>query len=137
MLSDLITSLRGPRSLPKLAKACGLSMRTVAGLSRGESVRLNTLRQIASKCHCSDSQWKELLLAWIRLEIGEEDFQNLDIQAATTNSDTKKLINQFSRLNTDDQASVLKTLERRELLNCLADLNKVYDNLAKPTKRKP
>ena len=101
----------------------------------GESVKLSSLRKIAKACNLSEPDYLRLVIAWIRLEIGDKDFRRLSIQIAPNLKDASVLKEQndaevlrlFHLLADSDQNQIVKAMQRNKVLNCLPSINSMWD----------
>jgi transcriptional regulator with XRE-family HTH domain len=71
-LSNKIKLLRGDRSAEDIAKEVGVSRESFYRIERGGSVKLSTLKQIATALRVPESDWLELLVAWLKSEAGPD-----------------------------------------------------------------
>jgi DNA-binding XRE family transcriptional regulator len=138
-LSNKLRLLRGERSAEDAAKQVGLSRESFYRIERGGSVKLDTLRQIATGLKLSQSDWLELLIAWLKNEAGA-DKDHIWIESRNPpKSDVRDsaeaqlalLVQRFNELNPEERRQILLVMERPEARRALAALNKLYDSLRK------
>ena len=139
-LGERIQSLRGKRTFLAFAKSTGVSHQTLFGVERGQSTKIDTLKRIAKACGVKDRDWADLLVLWIRTELGEEDFCRLEITPALGREDSRPkgeptdvgqiILKEFFRLSNLDQAQLLKVMARPKVRACLPAINSVYDDPA-------
>lgn len=145
-LSEKISRLQGDLTQEQMAKRCGVSRNVFSYLAKGQSVKLSTLRKIANAFQLSRSAWLDLLIAWIRAEIGEEDFRDLIVRRADAlheggmlhdaeQKQEEALLKHFALLSEAEQQEILKTMQRQEVLNCLPPINLVWDRFDGPQKQ--
>ncbi len=145
-LSEKINRLQGDLTQEQMARRCGVSRNVFSYLAKGQTVKLSTLRKIANAFELTRAAWLDLLIAWIRAEIGEEDFKDLIVRRSeTANEDgmlhdaeqkqEEILLKHFSLLSEAEQAEVVKTMQRQEVLNCLPPINQVWDRFESPKKQ--
>lgn len=136
-LGNKIRLLRGDLSQAEFADKVKLSLRTICKLEAGESVRLDTIQQIARACQLEESDRLQLTITWFRLEVGE-DFHKLVIEIkgkerGLAMKDADYLPGKIQVLLNDvprkQQEQIYLALQRPEILNCLRGLNELYDSL--------
>lgn len=141
-LGNRIRELRKGRSQSEFAAQARLSLRTICKLEAGESVRLKTLQQVLKALHLPESVRLELILLWLKLELGD-DFSKLEIRvrepAANTLRESDHLLGQLqvalAELPRKFQEQLLVTTQRPEILRCLLHLNDLYDTLRRAKSR--
>ena len=145
-LSEKISRLQGDLTQEQMAKRCGVSRNVFSYLAKGQSVKLSTLRKIANAFQLSRTAWLDLLIAWIRAEIGEDDFRELVVRRSETahegdllhdaeQKQEESLLKHFSLLSESEQEEIMKTMQRQEVLNCLPSINRVWDRFEAPKKQ--
>jgi transcriptional regulator with XRE-family HTH domain len=135
-LGNRIRSLREDLSQPAFARKVGLSLRTICKLEAGEPASLRTIERIARSSRLSEGERLNLIVAWLKLELGE-DFQKLSVEIKDHKSvslkDEHQLAAKIQVLISDiprkQQEQVCLALQRPEVLGCLATLNALYDSL--------
>jgi hypothetical protein len=95
---------------------------------------LSTLSLIAKKCEVSPGQWIELLIGWIRAEIGEENFSLLNVKPATlpwasgAKPKAEALFSElFASLSSHDQRQIIVAMIRKPVLSGLPGLNRAVE----------
>jgi hypothetical protein len=137
-LSERIRNLRGNRTVLDFAKVTDVSRGALKDAEDGKSIRLSTLKKIAKACDTDHSSWISLLISWIRVEVGEENFQNIDVRPATLEVDhllpgSKEvsfgfmLEMIFRHLSSRDQVEIFKAMTRPAVRECLTAINRVID----------
>ncbi|MBI4658516.1 MAG: hypothetical protein HY735_06655 [Verrucomicrobia bacterium] len=136
-LGNKIKALRGVQSQIEFAKHTKLSLRTICKLEAGDLVRLATVQQIAKACKLSEPDRLDLIVAWLKLEIGE-DIQNLQVEVQgqpLAARDAEYLPAKIQALVSTTprkyQEQICLALQRPEVLRCLSALNELYDSLHK------
>lgn len=134
-LANKIKTLRASQPQIEFAKRAGLSLRTICKLEAGELVRLETIRQIAKALRLSEAIKLDLLVSWLKLEVGE-DFQKLQVgikEQPLAVRDEEFLPARIQMLIADTprkyQEQLHLALQRPEVLRCLPALNALYDSL--------
>jgi transcriptional regulator with XRE-family HTH domain len=138
-LGNRIRSLREDLSQPDFASKVGLSLRTICKLEAGEPASLRTIQQIARSSRLSEAERLELVVAWLKMELGE-DFRKLSVEIKDRPVGAVKdeiqlagkiqvLISDLSRKH---QEQIYLALQRPEILRCLRTLNELYDSLKPP-----
>ena len=134
-LGNKIKNLRAGQPQTDFAKRSGLSLRTICKLEAGESVRLETIRQIAKALKLSEAGTLDLLVSWLKLEVGE-DFQKLQVgvkEQPLAVRDEEFLPARIQMLVADTprkfQEQLHLALQRPEVLRCLPALNDLYDSV--------
>lgn len=136
-LSNKIRLLRGDISAEEAGRRVGLSRESFYRMERGGSVKLATLRQLAQGLAVSESDWLDLLVAWLRQEAGQDagkliiDTQAMSPLKDASESQSARALALFNQLNAEDRHQVLLLLQRPELRRSLPALNKLYDTLKK------
>lgn len=64
--------LKGKRTSAEVVEGAKISRETFGKIQRGDTVKLTTLKSIAVFLGASRQQWLELVIAWIKEEIGDE-----------------------------------------------------------------
>ena len=136
-LGNKIKSLRADQPQVEFAEKAGLSLRTICKLEAGETVRLDTVRQVARALKLSEEERLELIVLWLKLEVGD-DFHKLDVELKdrpATARDTDYLPAKIQVVLRDAprkyQEQIYLALQRPEVLRCLPALNELYDTLRK------
>ena len=138
-LGNRIKSIRASEAQLGFAERSGLSLRTICKLEAGENVRLATIRQIAEALNLIEVDRLELIVLWLKLELGE-DFRKLNVEPKSGHSslkDSDHLLGKIQVLMNDlprkYQEQILLAVQRPEILRCLQSLNDLYDSVkAKP-----
>jgi transcriptional regulator with XRE-family HTH domain len=133
-LAEIIRGWRGTDNYVKFSKRAGINRQTLKELEEGISVKLETLQRIAKNCKLSEAEWTDMLIAWIRTEIGEAQFNKVDIRPAPSAATVKKLkaanelfLSRFHRLTNAGKAQILKAMMRTEVMSCLPPINAVWE----------
>ena len=71
-LGRKLKMLRGRLSAGAVAAKAGVSTESVRRIEHGDSVKVATLRQIATGMGVSRAQWLGLLIAWLKFEAGKD-----------------------------------------------------------------
>jgi transcriptional regulator with XRE-family HTH domain len=132
-LSAKIRALRGEASQSEFATRAGVSLRTVNNLELGQAVRLDTVQQVAKALQLKEGERLALVIAWLRTEAGP-DADRLWIESKNP-SEIRELESDestradllFRKLTASDREQILKTMQRREVLNCLPAINHVWE----------
>lgn len=136
-LSNKLAALKGKHTTAEIVEKLGISRETFRRIERGDSVKLSTLKEIANVLGVKDEDWIELIIAWIKLEIGQ-DAQKMWIepkeQKASKLHDAQesaqaKAMMLFNQLNSEDRHQIILAMERPEIRRSLPALNKLYDSL--------
>jgi transcriptional regulator with XRE-family HTH domain len=130
-LSDQIRALRGKTTFSRFAQKTMVNRQTLTELEDGSSVKLSTLKLIKESCGLGQRQWIDLLIGWVRAEIGEENYSLLNVTPAAlpwASGQRPKsealFLKIFSSLSTTDQAQILATMIREPVRSCLPALNR-------------
>ncbi len=138
LLSDQIKELRGDLSQEEFANRCGFSRIVVVQLESGKSVKFDTLDKIRAGFELGEDRWLDMVISWIREEVTDAVFRKLQIRRMNVgfanDSAGSKLQHLFELLSTQDREQILKTMERKEVRNCLPSINHVYDKFTAPDK---
>lgn len=132
-LSRLIALLRGTIPIVKILKGADVSRETFRKIQHGLPVKLGTLMDIADFLKTTEAQRTELVIAWIKLEIGRHA-QRISIQPRTQKQDEPdEIATLLKQLTAADREQMLLAMVRPEVRRAIAALNKLHDNL----KRQP
>jgi transcriptional regulator with XRE-family HTH domain len=142
-LSDQIRALRGKTTFSRFAQKTMVNRQTLTELEDGSSVKLSTLQLIAEKCNLGQREWINLLIGWIRAEIGEPNFSLLNVSPSTLNWAVQQKSGRavlcskaFASLSDEDQRQILATMVRKPVLSCLPALNRAVQQQRAETKRR-
>ncbi len=133
MLNEFIRDLRGKDSYLEFSRRTGVNRITLMQAETGERIRLSTLQTLAENLKLEKGRFTEMLIAWIRAEIGDDNSALLEIRPANeglseiSNQGEKLAMCCFNRLAPSEKAEVLKAMMRREVLACLPPINRLYD----------
>lgn len=136
-LGNKIAHLRGSLSLKEFADKAGLSWSLIAKLEKGQVPRLATVQLIAQKLKLKEADRTDLVLAWIKAELGPEakHFWIDPKKPAELLKDKENIPHQVaglvSALPTQMQAEILNALQRPEVLKSVKHLNELYDRVRK------
>lgn len=144
MVNELANRLRALRDSKKfsqveVAKRARLSDKSYHRAEAGHSVHVNTLRDIIGVLKPDADDRVALWLAWIKLEIGEDQFReiirHLEKESAPlilTASDVGKQLTEIaSSLSRRDQDELIKAAKDTHVLACIRQLNAMRETLAK------
>ena len=145
-LSAKIAVLKGKRKTSHVVQGADVSRATFRKIELGQSIKLSTLREIARALGVTDEspEWLELVVAWIKTEVGL-DAHRLWIEPRDTQpsalrdvpaSDTAKAMMLFTELNSADRIEITKAMQRPEVRACLPAINSVWDKLGEPSSEK-
>lgn len=130
-LGRKLKMLRGRLSAGAVAAKAGVSTESVRRIEHGDSVKVATLRQIATGMGVARAQWLGLLIAWLKFEAGE-DSDELRIEPQVAGQDmalqqlsaqTAEAMSLFDGLNPVERENVILALRRKEVLKCLVTIN--------------
>ena len=128
-LSDQIRALRRNTTFLEFSQKTKVNRQTLTELEAGGSVKLSTLEAISDACGLRRSEWIDLLIGWIRAEIGEEKFSLLKVTPATLpwasgQKPTPEVLFSeiFISLSSKEQLEILLTMIRKPVLSCLPAL---------------
>lgn len=133
-LGNLIRNLRGKRTQAAVAKGSGLNTRTLVRAENGDEVALTTIRTLRSYFKLNDSDYAELLKAWISLQLGD-DRKHVNVtspysaKGAQRRAPEKQFLDEFRNLPGKYQKQLSLALKRREVLNALLPINDMYEKL--------
>lgn len=131
LLSDQIKELRCDLSQEEFANRCGFSRIVVVQLEAGHSVKFDTLNKIRVGFNLGEDRWLDMVISWIREEVTDDVFKKLQIRRISSGyvseGGSDQVLHLFSMLSTQDREQILKTMERKEVRNCLPSINHVYD----------
>ena len=138
-LSNKIRSLRGKLSAEEAADKCKLSRESFYRMERGGSVKLATLKQIAQGFEVPETEWLELLTAWIRTEVGLDagklwiEPKRLGTSALreSEESTVARAMMLYQALNPSERAEIDKAMERKPVRDCLPAINRVWEIIQK------
>jgi transcriptional regulator with XRE-family HTH domain len=123
-------------SQAKFAKKADIGMRTLVKIENDEEpVKLNTLRLIATNCKLKQSEFLDLVRAWLHTQLGDlSDKFFIDPKSPIEIKDQEssvisKLVAEISKLPPRFQSELLKAVGRQEVLQGIKTLNEMYDRL--------
>ena len=132
-LAHRISLLKGNRSSADIVKGADVSRETFRKIERGESVKLSTVLKIAEFLDADKTQRNEIVVAWFKLEAGDEakhirfTFEN---SALSDKSDeAAQIASLVSQLDTMDRKQIIMALTRPEVRRVLPSLNSLHDSL--------
>jgi hypothetical protein len=139
-LSEHIKSLRGKRNYVEFATVTHVNRQTLKDIEDGKSVLIETVKRIADACGVDAAQWLSILIAWIRLQVGDQEFAKLDIRPALSGSlhvdhpfpagkdDFGQMVQYlFRQLRSPEQVEIFKALTRPAIREGLATINRVFE----------
>jgi len=142
-LSVLIRRLKGRRSTAEVVRGAGVSRETFRKIERGQTVKLDTLKAIADSLNVSNEAWRQLVIGWIKAEIGQHA---CGISFALTSEAHEAsprylspaesgLLQQLEHLNQDEKIEANKALQRKEVIAFLPAINELIDRTAGESSR--
>ena len=134
-LSNKIKAIRGALSADVAAKRCGLSRESFYRIERGGSVKYETLKQISVGFGLSQTDWLELLVAWLKTEAGEDEsklwIERKESSPSTLrdgeDSQVARAMMLFKGLNANDRKEITNAMRRAEVRGCLPAINRVWE----------
>lgn len=132
-LSHLIKAFQGNYTNAQVLAGAGVSRETYRKLQCGTSVKLSTLRDISRFLKLDESKWRQLVIAWIRLEIGP-DAKHIHIEPSPhpireRDDQSREICTLAAQLSLQDQKHVLKAITRPEVLRVLPSLNHLHEQI--------
>ena len=135
-LSTLIATYKGNHTSAELIAGAKISRETFRKIERGQSVKLKTLNAIAVFLDLDHSAWIKLVIAWMRIEAGD-DAKWIELTARQTanlkeegpdgiETEITKLVTQLSA---SDRRQIVLTIARPEVRRTLPAINALYDTL--------
>ncbi|NOS68329.1 MAG: helix-turn-helix domain-containing protein [Verrucomicrobia bacterium] len=117
-LAHKILLLKGERTSAALCAGAEISRETFSKIQRGDStIKLSTLKLIADFLGATKEQWLELVIAWVKEQIGDEAkylrIEPLNAPMDNVTEDAKKL---------NELLASFSELERHEIIICLHKL---------------
>jgi transcriptional regulator with XRE-family HTH domain len=138
-LGNTLKKLRGKTTQAELAKACGLSSRTVGRAESGYEIYLDTLRVIAQHYKLSEPEWADLLVQWIRLQLGDEvghvvvASRYKHKSKSPQEAELDRFMDRFRALPEKYQRELALAVQREEVLRSIVPINELVSRLkAKP-----
>ncbi len=133
-LSHKISILKADRTSAEIVKNADVSRETFRKIERGESVKLSTIKKIADYLKASDEQWRQLVIAWIKLEIGPEDSRHIHLSHETTAindklADSEQILQLASQLDSSDRKQIILAMTRPEVRRSIPAINALYDTV--------
>lgn len=134
-LPDLFAKLIRGKTVKSVAESidAGPSRETLRRVLGGASVKLSTLRDLAVGLHVSKAQWIEIVCAWARSEIGE-DQKKISIRpragrtiAPSQLASATKL---FSALPASERKQIIELMQDDVLLSTMATLSRNWFKLS-------
>lgn len=127
-LGNLLKKLRGKASQAELAKASGVSARTLVRAENGHDVALSTVRTLAKHFKVREAAYANLLKAWALLQLGE-DARLLTIESRLPYP--KGAFEEFEwevrGLSQKYQKELSAALKRKEVLDSLETMNRIFE----------
>jgi transcriptional regulator with XRE-family HTH domain len=140
-LSAKIAALKGSRRTSHLVRGADVSRATFRKIELGQSIKLSTLKEIAKALTVDESapEWLDLLVAWIKSEVGY-DSRKLWIEPRAgsstlhdaAESETARAMMLFEQLNAGDRAQIVKAMQRPEVRACLPAINRIWEKVSAP-----
>jgi transcriptional regulator with XRE-family HTH domain len=131
-----MTAIRGEKNFVQLAKQTGVSRQLLMAVEAGGGTSLTSLRQIAKRCQVKDELWTELLVAWVAVELGQEDFAKLNERLSpkleAKGKPEEMMLVGFKRLAASEKEAVLATLFSEPVRALLPGLVTMYFKSDKP-----
>lgn len=130
-LGRKLKMLRGRLSAGAVAAKARVSTESVRRIEHGDSVKVDTLRKIASAMGVARAQWLGLLIAWLKFEAGKDSDElriepqvaGLDTALEHLSAQTSEAMRLFDGLNPVERENVILALRRKEVLKCLVTIN--------------
>ena len=125
----------GTLTLEDFADAAGVSLAGVANIENGKKVRLDTVLTIAKNLKLSDDETTDLILGWIRLQLGEHakrfwiDTKKKSDVLKDEDNLPAQIMELVSNLPTRHQKELLKALQRPPVISGIAHLNDLHDKV--------
>lgn len=138
-LSAKLAGLKSGRKTTEVLEFVKVSRQTFRRIERGESVKLSTLKAIATAFKVTDTEWLDLLVAWLKTEAGY-DARKLWIEPKDSSVSALRDIDAgqvaratmlFSELTHADRIEITKAMQRSEVRACLPAINRVWEKFAK------
>ncbi len=101
----------------------------------------DTLKSIAAAIDVKADQWRQLLEAWVKLELGPE-FKHVQF-ARERNGDTaltadsRQILNLINNLDESTRKQVIMAITRPEVLRTLPSINNLHDTLKRKADHPP
>lgn len=120
----------------ELADQTELSPRTIANIEEGDRIRKETVLEIIKKLKLPHDQGTEMLLAWIKSELGP-DAERFWIEPRSNSAEkikdqdnlAAKVVSAINSLPVRWQNELLAATTRPEILRSVAHLNKLHQSL--------
>jgi transcriptional regulator with XRE-family HTH domain len=133
LLSEQIRALRNSMTFVAFANLTGVNRQTLADLETGQSVKFCTLEQIVQSCSVTQEQRANILIGWIRAELGDRYYSQLEIKqagkAGGLNENEARCISLFRLLSGGDQEDILRAMEFGPLRKCLRAMTEAVSSL--------
>lgn len=134
-LGERVRTLREDRDLPltqdELSRRSGIARTILSRVELGGTAKLDTLRQLARGLGLTPEQWTDLLIDWIRLKVGEEDWRRLEVRpcdrAAAPQSEAQHVLRLYRALGEKDRREIIRAMERPAAVDVLKEVNRVLD----------
>lgn len=137
-LSVKLVNLKGRRKTTEILSHSGISRETFRKIERGASVKLSTLKEIATSLGADEHDWLELLVAWLKHEAGTDalklwiETKEPSIVREAEENQLSRAMMLFEQLNHADRMEITKAMERPEVRSCLPAINRVWEKLKQP-----
>src|SRR5262245_45299603 len=133
-LADKIRQVRGDLSQREFAKKVNLSLRTILKIEAGDKPRRSNLLQIVERLGLNPAERLDFLASWLRAELGEEDFELLNMTPKINSPGSNpNPLEEFRRaaahLRTSEQELLLQVCKRPLLLEMFPVINRFYDRV--------
>ncbi|HEU5123927.1 MAG TPA: hypothetical protein VFW05_07675 [Verrucomicrobiae bacterium] len=136
-LSAKLSDFKGQRKTSDIIAAAGISRETFRKIERGQPTRLDTLRQISQAMKLSEDQWMELMIAWIKSQLGDQS-SKLEIRPLSESSVLKNrarnpvddVMMLFTNLNAAERIDIIKAMQRKEVRACLPGINRIWEKFS-------
>src|SRR5258707_1226791 len=130
-LSHLVRVFKGDKPTSAILKGADVSRETFRKIDHGQSVKLATLRSISKYLRLSQDQWRQIVMAWVKLEIGSDARHIQLVQTADAlhgrADKSHQIQNVAAQLEPSDQKQVLLAMSRPEVRRLLHALNDFYE----------
>lgn len=137
-LAYTIGKLKGDRTSTEIVKRAGVSRETFRKIELGESVKLSTIKKIADFLGASQDQWWQLVISWIKLEIGAEASRHIHISHSATptshkDADCEQILEMVRQLDAHDRKQITLAMARPAVIRTLPALNALYATVKRTT----
>jgi DNA-binding XRE family transcriptional regulator len=140
-MSELANKVRALRdgigqSQQVFAKTVGLSLRTITKIEAGIKPRRSNIIRLAEKLHLKPAERMEMLLLWLKSEVGYLDYEMINPQPILPSPKSKdreaplaRLLKLAPRLAAAQQEQLALACERPMVLASVATLNELHEQI--------